>query len=141
ACPAAELVDEHETPLRRVVANDSRLGHLDHKGALARGQIVGGSYPREDAVYDADVGPLGGDETSHLGEENDQGYLPEIRALSRHVGTRQNDEPLLRIEQGVVGHELVLAADFDHRVASRPDLNPIPAIDDRPDVPSFGSYL
>jgi hypothetical protein len=52
--PAADLVEDHEAAVGRVVEDVRGLGHLDHEGRRAAREVVARADAREDAVDDAD---------------------------------------------------------------------------------------
>ena len=65
----ADLVEDDQAARRGVVEDVGRLGHLDHERALAPAQLVGRADAGEEAVDDADPGPLGRDEAADLGQD------------------------------------------------------------------------
>ena len=106
---AADFVEDDEGAVGGVVDDEGGLVHLDHEGGLALGEVVGGADPAEDAVDEADVGRLGGDEGADLGHEGDEGDLADVGRLAGHVGAGEDDEAgRFGIEQGVVGDELLV---------------------------------
>ena len=111
--------------LRRGVVEDvGRLGHLDHEGALAAAQVVGGADAGEQAVDDADPGSFGRDEAAQMSQDRDQGDLADIRALAGHVGAGdQEDRAGIAAELDVVGHEVAGRQDgVEHGMAAGLDL-------------------
>ena len=45
------FIEEHEAARTDIVEDIRSLGHLDHEGRLAYGDIVAGSYASEDFVH------------------------------------------------------------------------------------------
>ena len=80
---------------------------------------------------DADPGPGGGNETPHLGHQDDQGNLPDIGRLSGHVGTGNDEKAiLLQIEEHVIGNETRSTGHpLHHRMAAVGDFDGLPLID------------
>ena len=80
---------------------------------------------------EADPGPGGGDEAPHLGHQDDQGNLPDVGRLSGHVGTGNDEKPiLLQIEEHVIGNESRSTGHpLHHRVASVDDFDGLTRID------------
>ena len=106
ARPPADLVQDDEAPLRGVAEDVRHLVHLHHEGALPPGQAVRRADAGEDPVDHADPRPGRGDETPHLGHQNDQGDLPDIGRFSGHVGTGDDQKAVfLQIERDIVGDE------------------------------------
>jgi len=101
------------------------FGHLDHERRLAGGEVVACAHAREDAVQDPDAREPSGDEAAHLGHEADKRNLPQVGALTCHVGAGHNEHlAVLAIEMGVVGHEgFGQLGALDHRVAAVSDLD------------------
>ena len=52
-----------------------------------------GADAGENAVHDADAGGLGRDEGADLGHEHNEGHLPHIGGLARHVGAGDDGAP------------------------------------------------
>ena len=136
---AADLVEDHEAALARVVQDVRRLGHLDHEGRLSRVDLVGAADAGEDRVEHADLGAFRGDERAHVREQRDERDLPDVGALARHVRSGDERERRARgaaAERGVVGDEARreravehgVAAALDRDAAVRVDLRPRPAL-------------
>lgn len=53
---AADLVEDDEGTVTRLVEDRRRFHHLDHEGRAPARQIVGGADAREKPVDDADMG-------------------------------------------------------------------------------------
>ena len=106
---APDLVQQHQRALARAVQQAGRLEHLDQEGRAPRGQVVLRADAGEDAVHDADPGPLGGHEAAGLGEDHDQRGLAQVGALARHVGPGQQQQlgraRAVGGQRRVVGHE------------------------------------
>ena len=88
---AADLVENDEAPLRRLIEDRRRLHHLDHEGRAPARQIVGGADAAEQAIDDADMRALRRHERAHLREDRDQRVLAQEGRFAGHVGT--GDEP------------------------------------------------
>ena len=118
----ADLVEDHQGALARLVEDDGRLDHLDHEGRASAREIIGGADPAEQAVDNADVGRVRRHEGAHLGEHGNQRILPQEGALARHVGTGDQPDPAVFREPAVVGDEPAFAAGgkrpLDHRMAA-----------------------
>src|SRR3989441_2252702 len=96
------------------------------RGAAAR-QVVGRSDTSEDAVEDREFGPLGGDETAHLGHQGDESPLPQVSGFSSHVRPGDDQEEVRgRVHVKVVRDERLalhlLAEALNHGVAALLDL-------------------
>ena len=53
---AADLVEDHQAALRRLIEDRRRLHHLDHEGRTPPRQIVSRADARKQPVHDADMG-------------------------------------------------------------------------------------
>ena len=103
---AADFVEHDEAARRGGVQDNGRLGHLDHEGGAAAGQIVGGADAGEDAVDERQDGGIGGNKRTHLRQDGDQRGLPQIGGLAAHVGSGDDgDQVGIGIEVKVVGDE------------------------------------
>ncbi|OPZ97911.1 MAG: hypothetical protein BWY71_01435 [Planctomycetes bacterium ADurb.Bin412] len=117
ARPPADLVQDHQRPLRGVVDDVGRLGHLHHEGGLAPRQFVAGADPRENPIDQPDLGAFGRDETARLRQQHQQGRLPDIGALAAHVRPGNDRQVPVPVSQGhVVGHELAGKLGLQHRM-------------------------
>ena len=65
---STQLVEEHETALRKVVHNVGRLTHLHHKRTLAHRNIVAGADTRKDLVDHTDLRLFSRHKSAHLRE-------------------------------------------------------------------------
>src|SRR5262249_24486457 len=72
---AADLVQQHETPLRRRMENRARLGHLYHERRLPANQVVACTHAGEYAIDDPDARVRSRYEASHLSDQYDQSDL------------------------------------------------------------------
>src|SRR5699024_6934022 len=92
----------------------------NHKGGLARGQVVGGAHPGEDAVHNANLRHGGGDKAANLGHDGDDGSLPHVRGLARHVVAGDDGHPVVvHIHVHVVGDKgCVVEQSLHHGVAA-----------------------
>src|SRR5689334_23228353 len=83
------LVKDDQTMTGRMMNDGSGLFHLDHKGALAGGDIVLSSNTRKDTVNQPDTSLASWHKTSNLCQQGNQGHLTQIRRFARHVGASQ----------------------------------------------------
>src|SRR5208283_1448939 len=145
--PAPYLVQDDQRAVGGVVQDVGRLVHLHHEGRVAARKVVAGPDTREYPVHEPDPARRGGDPRANLGHEGDQGDLPDVGRLARHVGPRyQGDLGVAARERGVVGDEGLGAAGaglarpealLDHRVAPLADLERVALVDLRPAVAPF----
>ena len=90
-----------------VVEDVGGLGHFDHEGGLAAGEVVGGADAGEDAVDEADGGGLGGDEGAGLGHQHEEGDLADVGGFAGHVGAGdevKGSTGVRSTESGVLSH-------------------------------------
>ena len=108
---AAHFVQDDEASVRRVAQDVRCLDHLDHEGALPARELVARAYAREDAVYEADLRALGGDEGAHMRHYRNERRGAQVGGFSRHVRPRYERDapPVLRAEVEVVGREGIFA--------------------------------
>ena len=117
---AADLV-ENEQGLGRCLMQDlAHLGHLDHEGRLAAGQVVARADAREDAVDNADARRARGHERADLRHERDERDLAHIGRFTGHVGAGDDGGAILALAHvGVVrDKERVFEHALDDRVAA-----------------------
>ena len=100
----------------------SRFDHLHHEGALSSGQVVRGSYARENPIDQSDAGLGRRHETPDLRQQDDQRDLAEVSAFPCHIGPGEDHKPIaLTVEGRVVGYERQITTELlDHRVAAFP---------------------
>ena len=104
-CSAAYLVQKHQRPGAEVVKYHCRFQHLHHERGFSAGNVVRRPYACEYLVKIAYMGFLCRNEGPALGHEHYQSRLPKERALTCHVGTREDDNLLaFCIKIDVVGH-------------------------------------
>ena len=103
---AADFVEDDQGGGGGVVEDVGGFLHLDHEGGAAADEVVAGADAREDAVDDAHAQGIGGDESTHLGHDDDEGDLPDVGGFAGHVGAG-DDHDLVRVavEERVVGNE------------------------------------
>src|SRR5579875_3909804 len=89
---ASDLIENYQAAGCCMVQNIGRLHHLDHKGTLARCQVVLSPNAREDAVYDANRGRLSGDIAANLGHQGDERHLTQIGGFSGHVWPSDDED-------------------------------------------------
>ena len=121
---APQLVEQHQAAGRKVVQDIRRLVHLHHKGRLAHGNIIAGTHTGEYLIHQPDMGTLRRHKTADLSQQRNQRRLPQQSRLTRHVGTR-NDDNLLRlaIQHHIIGNILLADGELllNHRVAPLAD--------------------
>lgn len=83
---AADLVEDHQRAVRRLIEDRRRLDHLDHEGRPPAGEIVRSADAREEPVDHADMRGGRGHEGSRLGHDRDQRVLAQEGRLAAHVG-------------------------------------------------------
>ena len=120
---ATDLVHQHQRLRGGVVEDVAGLGHLDHEGGLAAGQVVAGADAGEDAVDRADHRARGRHEAADVGQQHDQRVLAHVGALAAHVRAGDHQHParvLARfgLQHQVVGLERLGAHRLHHRVAA-----------------------
>ena len=121
---AADLVEDDEAALGGVVENERGLVHLDHEGALAACDVVAGADAGEDAIDEPDLRASSGQEAANLRHEREQRGLAQIRALTGHVRTGDEDEAaFLRLQGDIVRHEALAAGEvlIEHGMAAVAD--------------------
>ena len=101
---AADFVEDDKAAGSGVIEDVGRLEHLDHEGALAAGDVVLGADAGEDAIDQSDPG------ANRQGRSEPIWAIRTIRATCRsqrafagHVGTGEDDDRLIGVEQCVVG--------------------------------------
>ena len=119
---AADLVHQHQRAVGGGIQDGRGLGHLDHEGRAAAGQVVGGADAGEDAVDRAQAADLGRHPAAAVGQQHDQRGLAHVGGLAAHVGAGQHHHPVALVEHAVVGHEM-LDRRLHHRMAAAADLD------------------
>ena len=119
-CATADLVQNNQRPLRRLIHDRRRFHHLHHEGRAPSRQIVGGPNPAEQSVNYTDRRRFRRHVTAHLRQDRDERVLPQERALARHIGAGHDPQSLLSGQITVVGDETHFArgsqSGCDHRV-------------------------
>ena len=101
---SANFIQKHQRPGRQIVQDHGRLQHLHHEGGLSAGDIVRGAHAGKELVEPADMSLRRRHEGAALGHEHNEGRLSEQRALTGHVGAREDDDLLFfRVQIHVVG--------------------------------------
>ena len=126
-----DLIQDDQTPFCGMAEDVRHLVHLHHEGALPPRQAVRRADAGKDPVDHPDPRPGRGDETPHLGHENDQGHLPDAGRFPGHVGPGNNQKAVfLQIEKNVIGDETGPAGEsLDNRMPAVRDLDDILAVD------------
>src|SRR5207247_7277045 len=86
-CPSADLIQNDETSLRRVVDDVRSFIHLDHESRLPTREIVIGADASENAIDQANLRAFRRDETADLRHQHNQCDLTDVSGFSRHVRT------------------------------------------------------
>ena len=116
---APDFVENEETVRRGVFEDVGDFVHLDHKGGLSRREVIGSAHAGENAVHHADFGAADRYEAPALRHEGNDGDLPHIGGLARHIGTGDNgDAVVVVVEIHVVGDKLFFRDGFHNRVAA-----------------------
>ena len=109
-CAAADLIEDDERSLARLIEDRRGLHHLDHEGRAPARDVVGRPHAREQPINRADLRAPRRHEAAHLRHDRNERILAQISRLARHV--RAGDEiyaPVRgrrrRREVAVVGHE------------------------------------
>ena len=107
------------------------LLHFYHKGTLACRNIIGGSYPGENAIHWREGRTFRRNKRSCLGHNGQYRHLTHIGGLACHVGS-SNDKDFLviMVKLRIVGHKhFSFQGVFYHGMAAILDGNPaLPAI-------------
>ena len=134
---SADLIQKNQAAGSCTIQDVSRFDHLYHEGALSGGQVIRGSYARENPVDQSDAGFGRRYEAPDLRQQDDQRDLAEVGALPCHVGPCEDHKPVaLTVEGRVVGYECQITTELlNDRVAAFPNEDRAALIDDGFDVP------
>ena len=113
---AADLVEDDERALARLIEDGRRLHHLDHERRAPARQIVGGADAAEQAIDRADGRRARRHVGAHLRQHGDQRVLAQEGRLAGHVGARHQPDAALgrlveagrRRDLGAAQHAIVL---------------------------------
>ena len=132
---AAHLVQNQQALGRGELQDGRHLAHLNHEGGLAAVEVVRRADAGEDAVGQRHIRALRGHEGADVGHQHDQRHLTHVGRLARHVGAGDDHDPVLRVETGIIRHEL-LPADgvLHHRMPAAADLVAARVVDRGADV-------
>ena len=83
---ASDFVEDNEAAGGGGIEDAGGFGHFHHESALAACQFVAGTDSGEDSVSQTNSGGLCGDEGADLGHDGDQCCLPNVGALTGHIG-------------------------------------------------------
>src|SRR5207244_6363068 len=101
------------------------FAHLDKESGAAARKTVTWADAREDAVGDGKFGLARGNKATHLGHENNQGSLAQIRRFAAHVRAGDEKELLAAGLQAEIVRNKAFAAlvekFFDHGMAAADD--------------------
>ncbi len=119
-----DLVEDHQAAWRGVMEQVGCLQHLDHEGRLPGMNHVLGADAGEDSVDHSDSRGASGHKAAHLGHQHDQGHLPEVSGLARHVRAGDHPDALALLQHRVVRDETTTGWHelLHHRVAPLSDL-------------------
>ena len=122
---AADLIQNDQAALGRVVHDVRRLVHLDHEGRLAAREIVVRADAGENAIDQTDLRARRRNEAADLRHQNNQRHLPDVGRFPGHVRPGDDGQShLLAIELGVVRHKFLFGQILiEHRMT--------PVLDDR----------
>ena len=110
-CTAADLIENDQTFRRDMVQNICRFHHFHHKGTLPASEVVSCTDTGEDTVDQTDFGGVGGQETSHLSHDDQQGRLADIGGFTGHIRSGNKHHAVqVSIQHAVVGNELAAIA-------------------------------
>ena len=119
--PAADLVEQYQRAIGRVMQDLGGLAHLDHERRLAGGQVVAGADAREHAIQRADGRRIGRDVAADVRQQHDQRGLAHIGRLAAHVGAGDQQQAAVLVEVRVVGHEGLVGEALDDRMTAAGD--------------------
>src|SRR6266513_4727324 len=129
---SADLIQKNQAAGSCTIQDVSRFDHLYHEGALSGGQVIRGSYARENPVDQSDAGFGRRYEAPDLRQQDDQRDLAEVGALPCHVGPCEDHKPVaLTVEGRVVGYECQITTELlNDREAASPNEDRAALIDD-----------
>ena len=123
----ANLVHQHQAVRGGTVQNLRRLGHLQHKGRLRVGQIIGRANAGVDGINRPQAAGAGRHVAAHAGQQHDQRHLAHVSRFTAHVRPGNDVQALARVQIGAVGDEggvgRLRQPLFHHRVAALVNLN------------------
>ena len=96
-CSAADLVQNNQAALSRVVHDVGCLVHLDHERRPATCEIVARADPCENTIDQPDLRARRRHETADLRHEHDQCDLADVSRFARHVRASNNCEPYFAV--------------------------------------------
>lgn len=76
-CAASQLVEKHQTAVRKVIQNAGGFIHFHHKRTFALRNIVAGTYAGENLIHHPDFGTFHRYKTANLSHERNQCRLPQ----------------------------------------------------------------
>ena len=104
-CSAADLVQNNQAALSRVVHDVGCLVHLDHERRPATCEIVARADPCENTIDQPDLRARRRHETADLRHEHDQCDLADVSRFARHVRASNNCEPYFAVQRRIVRHK------------------------------------
>src|SRR5207237_9476004 len=121
----ADSVAEDEVRGGGVIEGGGDFAHLEKDSGAAARKTVTCADAREDAVGDGKFGLARGNKATHLGHENNQGSLAQIRRFAAHVRAGDEKELLAAgLQAEIVRNEAFAALVgkfFDHGMAVSDD--------------------
>ncbi|QYU68541.1 MFS transporter [Leptolyngbya sp. 15MV] len=102
---AADLVQHHQAARRGAVQDRGGLGHLDHEGGTAPGDVVAAADPAEQPVHETEAGRVRRHKQPGLGEHHDQRVLPQPGGFAGHVGAGEQAEAAAGRQVAIIRHE------------------------------------
>ncbi len=140
---AAYFVEDDEAAIRERIQDSRGFHHFNHKGAVASRQFIPRPDTGEDSIENADLGGRRGNERADLREKAQERGHTKIGRLSRHIGPRQNDDPLpVRFKDDVIRDEdAVRKRGFHDGVTSPEDPDVSSLVQYRRDISSFTGDL
>ena len=73
---ASQFIEQDKASGRNIIQNIRRFIHLDHKSRFSYRDIVTGTYPSKNLIYQSDMSAFGRNERTNLGKQGDQCSLP-----------------------------------------------------------------
>ena len=73
---ASQFIEQDKASGRNIIQNIRRFIHLDHKSRFSYRDIVTGTDPSKNLIYQSDMSAFGRNERTNLGKQGDQCSLP-----------------------------------------------------------------
>ncbi len=91
-CTPADLVQNDQRAVRRLIEDGGGFHHLHHEGRAATRQIVRRADTRKQPVHNADMGSFRRHEGTDLRKDGDQRILAQEGRFTAHVGTGEQPD-------------------------------------------------